>query len=62
MESELIFSGFLVMENKLKPETSGVLLQLAKAGLREIMVTGDNPFTAAAVARSNSQPHACNML
>ncbi|BFI18309.1 hypothetical protein MPTK1_6g14430 [Marchantia polymorpha subsp. ruderalis] len=53
MESELIFSGFLVMENKLKPETSGVLLQLAKAGLREIMVTGDNPFTAAAVARQS---------
>ncbi|KAG6552583.1 hypothetical protein Mapa_005783 [Marchantia paleacea] len=51
METELIFCGFLVMENKLKPETSGVLLQLAKAGLREIMVTGDNPFTAAAVAR-----------
>lgn len=58
MEKELIYCGFLIMENKLKPETSGVLLELAKAGLRQVMVTGDNPFTAAAVARFVILPYA----
>lgn len=51
MEAGLTFAGFLVMENKLKPETPGVLRQLTAAGLRQVMVTGDNPLTAIAVAR-----------
>ncbi|OAE34108.1 hypothetical protein AXG93_2891s1330 [Marchantia polymorpha subsp. ruderalis] len=51
METSLTFCGFMAMENKLKAETSGVLLQLAKAGLREVMVTGDNPLTAISVSR-----------
>ncbi|KAL2621789.1 hypothetical protein R1flu_001994 [Riccia fluitans] len=53
MERELIFCGFLIMENRLKPETPGVLFHLAEAGMREVMVTGDNPYTAAAVARQS---------
>jgi P-type E1-E2 ATPase len=51
METGLTFAGFLVMENKLKPETAGVLQKLTAAGLRQVMVTGDNPLTAVAVAR-----------
>ncbi|KAL2621794.1 hypothetical protein R1flu_001999 [Riccia fluitans] len=51
METGLTFCGFVAMENKLKAETSGVLLQLARAGLREVMVTGDNPLTAISVSR-----------
>lgn len=51
MEVGIIFSGFIVMENKLKSETPMVLQELAKAGLREVMVTGDNPLTAISVAR-----------
>ncbi|KAL3682686.1 hypothetical protein R1sor_000708 [Riccia sorocarpa] len=51
METSLTFCGFVAMENKLKAETSGILLQLARAGLREVMVTGDNPLTAISVSR-----------
>jgi P-type E1-E2 ATPase len=51
MEIDIIFSGFIVMENKLKAETPGVLQELAKAGLRVVMVTGDNPLTAISVSR-----------
>eukprot|EP00002_Diphylleia_rotans_P029645 TRINITY_DN6050_c0_g1_i2.p1 TRINITY_DN6050_c0_g1~~TRINITY_DN6050_c0_g1_i2.p1 ORF type:complete len:1443 (+),score=311.35 TRINITY_DN6050_c0_g1_i2:49-4377(+) len=51
MEQNLIFTGFLVMENSLKPETIGALEDFVHSGLRCIMVTGDNPLTAFAVAR-----------
>ncbi|CAM6100809.1 unnamed protein product [Calypogeia fissa] len=51
MEVGIIFSGFIVMENKLKSETPHILQELAKAGLREVMVTGDNPLTAISVSR-----------
>ncbi|CAI5985671.1 unnamed protein product [Closterium sp. NIES-64] len=51
MERELVFSGFLVLENPIKPETTPVLHCLAAAGLRCLMVTGDNPLTALAVSR-----------
>ncbi|CAI7803825.1 unnamed protein product [Closterium sp. NIES-53] len=51
MEKELVFCGFLVLENPIKPETTPVLHCLAAAGLRCLMVTGDNPLTALAVSR-----------
>ncbi|CAI5515340.1 unnamed protein product, partial [Closterium sp. Naga37s-1] len=51
MERELVFCGFLVLENPIKPETTPVLHCLAAAGLRCLMVTGDNPLTALAVSR-----------
>jgi len=51
LEKELIFSGFLVMGNRLKPETNGVLKEVKAAEVRQCMVTGDNIFTALAVAR-----------
>ncbi|GJP34697.1 hypothetical protein CLOM_g19107 [Closterium sp. NIES-68] len=51
LERELVFCGFLVLENPIKPETTPVLHCLAAAGLRCLMVTGDNPLTALAVSR-----------
>lgn len=51
LERGLSFVGFLVLENELKHETVGYLDMFASAGLRSIMVTGDNPLTAIAVAR-----------
>ncbi|CAH1772705.1 unnamed protein product [Owenia fusiformis] len=51
MENDLIFLGLLVMENRLKQETSPVIRQLRDADLRTIMVTGDNMLTALSVAR-----------
>lgn len=50
-ESDLIFLGFIVFENKLKPSTPGVLAQLRDARVRRIMCTGDNILTAISVAR-----------
>ncbi|KAL5013799.1 hypothetical protein ScPMuIL_008069 [Solemya velum] len=51
VEKDLNFLGLLVMENKLKPETSAVIRQLEEARIRTIMITGDNMLTALSVAR-----------
>eukprot|EP00271_Cylindrocystis_brebissonii_P009013 TRINITY_DN23598_c0_g1_i1.p1 TRINITY_DN23598_c0_g1~~TRINITY_DN23598_c0_g1_i1.p1 ORF type:complete len:1095 (+),score=245.29 TRINITY_DN23598_c0_g1_i1:277-3285(+) len=51
MECDLTLSGLAVLENKLKEETAGYLAELSAAGLRSVMITGDNPLTAIAVAR-----------
>ncbi|XP_069805161.1 polyamine-transporting ATPase 13A2 isoform X2 [Dendropsophus ebraccatus] len=51
-ECDLIFSGFLVMKNVLKPETAPVIYSLRRANIRTVMVTGDNMLTAVNVARS----------
>ncbi|XP_052213328.1 polyamine-transporting ATPase 13A3-like isoform X2 [Dreissena polymorpha] len=56
VEKELTFLGLLVMENKLKPETTPVIEQLIGANIRTIMVTGDNMLTALSVA------HDCKMV
>ena len=51
VESGLTFLGLIVMENRLKPETTGIISQLRNANIRTIMVTGDNMLTALSVAR-----------
>ncbi|XP_062591855.1 polyamine-transporting ATPase 13A3-like [Saccostrea cucullata] len=51
VEKDLNFLGLLVMENKLKPETTPVINELREANIRCIMVTGDNILTAISVAR-----------
>lgn len=51
VECELTFLGLLVMENRLKPETTPVIQTLQEANMRTIMVTGDNMLTALSVAR-----------
>lgn len=51
IESELTFHGLLIMQNAIKPETSGVLTELAEANVTTLMVTGDNLLTAMCVAR-----------
>lgn len=50
-ESGLHFLGFIVFENKLKPETAGAIHSLRSAHLACRMVTGDNVRTAISVAR-----------
>jgi len=49
-ESDLVFLGFIVFENKLKPSTPGILAQLRDARIRRVMCTGDNILTAISVA------------
>ncbi|VDK65836.1 unnamed protein product [Gongylonema pulchrum] len=51
VESDLELLGLVVMENRLKEQTVGVIHQLNKAQVRAIMVTGDNILTALSVAR-----------
>ncbi|KAJ5641572.1 hypothetical protein N7490_005572 [Penicillium lividum] len=50
-ESNLEFLGFIIFENKLKPSTSQVILELKQAGIRNVMCTGDNILTAVSVAK-----------
>ena len=51
------FLGFLIMQNKLKPQTGPVLAELNRAGIQSIMVTGDNILTAICVAREAGLLH-----
>jgi len=53
VETDLIFLGFLVMQNTLKPETQGVIQELRDAALKIVMITGDNILTAISVARDS---------
>ncbi|XP_013188723.1 polyamine-transporting ATPase 13A3 [Amyelois transitella] len=59
LECDMIFLGFLVMQNSLKPETTQVIKELHEANMRQVMVTGDNIMTAMSVARGcfMVQPH-----
>ncbi|XP_047526862.1 polyamine-transporting ATPase 13A3-like isoform X1 [Vanessa atalanta] len=59
IECDMMFLGFLVMQNSLKPETTQVIKELHDANMRQVMVTGDNIMTAMSVARGCSmvQPH-----
>lgn len=50
-ESELNFLGFVILENRLKPETMPVIAELNEAAIKVVMVTGDNILTALSVAR-----------
>lgn len=50
-ETDLTFLAFVVMENRLKPETSPVIAALNAACIKTVMVTGDNMLTALSVAR-----------
>ncbi|XP_023167868.2 probable cation-transporting ATPase 13A3 isoform X2 [Drosophila hydei] len=51
VEHNLEFLGFVILENRLKPDTSAVIKSLNLANIRSIMVTGDNILTAMSVAR-----------
>ncbi|KAL4487111.1 hypothetical protein ABPG72_001563 [Tetrahymena utriculariae] len=50
-EHSLIFTGFLVFENKLKPETIPHIKLLLEKKVQIHMVTGDNPLTSLSVAK-----------
>ncbi|XP_049631879.1 probable cation-transporting ATPase 13A5 [Suncus etruscus] len=53
VESELTFLGLLIMENRLKKETTQVLRELQEACIRTVMITGDNIQTAITVAKNS---------
>ncbi|KAG8444442.1 hypothetical protein GDO86_009573 [Hymenochirus boettgeri] len=49
IETDLVFLGFLILENQLKPETKPVIEELTAANIRTVMLTGDNLQTACTV-------------
>lgn len=56
VESELDFLGFVILENRLKPDSERIIKILNDAAIRTIMVTGDNILTAVSVAKD------CDMI
>lgn len=56
IETELEFLGLVILENRLKDDTTKIINNLMTANIRTIMVTGDNMLTALSVARD------CDMI
>lgn len=51
MEKELTFLGLIILENRLKTQTTAVIKELRAANIKIVMITGDNIQTALSVAR-----------
>jgi cation-transporting ATPase 13A2 len=51
IEKDMTLLGLIVLENRLKPETTPCIQALNDASIRVIMVTGDNILTALSVAK-----------
>ncbi|KAM4771313.1 putative cation-transporting ATPase 13A4 [Rhinophrynus dorsalis] len=60
VESDLIFLGLLVLENRLKLETRPVLNELSSSRIRTVMITGDNLQTAITVAKNSGMISQCS--
>ncbi len=52
MERDLTFLALVGLEDPPRPEVAQALREAARAGVRTVMVTGDHPRTAMAVARA----------
>ena len=51
LEEDLVFAGLAALEDPPRPEVPEALHKCQEAGIKVIMVTGDHPRTAAAIAR-----------
>ena len=56
VESNMIFLGLLIVQNKLKEKTKPSIEKLGSSNLRMVMATGDNLLTAISVAKE------CNLI
>lgn len=52
-ECGLTFLGFIIFENRLKPETAPTISSLRAAQITSVMATGDNILTAISVGRAS---------
>ena len=52
MERDLIFVGQIGMIDPARPEAKDAVLKCSHAGIRTIMITGDHPLTAQAIAQN----------
>ncbi len=50
-EKDLVLTGMIALRDPLRPETRGAVLAAKEAGIRPVMITGDHPATASAIAR-----------
>ncbi|CAG5037661.1 unnamed protein product [Parnassius apollo] len=51
VECDLEFLGLVIMENRLKAATTGIIRELKEANIHVVMITGDNVHTAVSVAK-----------
>lgn len=49
-ESDLTFLGSIGLADPVRPEARASILQMQRAGIRTLMITGDHPLTAGSVA------------
>ncbi len=58
LERDLVLDGLIAIEDPPRPGVSETIKRAQRAGIRIIMVTGDHPLTAAAIAGQVGIPHA----
>lgn len=54
LESQMIFLGLMIIQNKLKPETIPTIKELNDCKIKMVMATGDNILTAIAVSKEST--------